>query len=228
MIRPGKSYYLPWSRPVLFGLAALLALVVLLVRLGLVGMTFAGVPVHPMMGPMILMASLVGAGMNLTLGERKVESRDVDGSVRAWGIPYRAPEMEPDRVQIALNMGGAAIPLVLAMALAGEAGPPWRIAVATGLVAAGSFLLSRPVPGVGIVVPAPAPGLVAAAAALLLCPRENVPAVVYIAGSAGTLIGADIIRLKDLGRLGGTVASIGGPGTFEGIFLSGIIAVLLS
>jgi len=228
MIRPGKTYTLPWSRPVLFALAALLALVVLLVRLGVAGMTFAGTPVHPMMGPMILMASLVGAGMNLPLGGLNAEPRSVGRMVRAFGITYRAPEVEEDRVQVALNMGGAVIPLVLAGALLGDAGPLLPVAAATGLVALGSFALSRPVPGVGIALIAPAPGLLAAAAALLLCPRENAPAVVYIAGAAGTLLGADLLRLKDLRRLGGTVASIGGPGTFEGIFLSGIIAVLLS
>jgi uncharacterized membrane protein len=44
----------------------------------------------------------------------------------------------------------------------------------------------------------------------------------------GILLGADILNLKEIGKLGAPVASIGGAGTFDAVFLSGIIAVLLS
>jgi uncharacterized membrane protein len=43
----------------------------------------------------------------------------------------------------------------------------------------------------------------------------------------GTLIGADITNLHRIPRLGAKIASIGGAGTFDGVFLSGILAVLL-
>ena len=46
-------------------------------------------------------------------------------------------------------------------------------------------------------------------------------------GTLGTLIGADLLNLRRLRNLGAGVASIGGAGTFDGVFLSGIIAVLL-
>ncbi len=44
----------------------------------------------------------------------------------------------------------------------------------------------------------------------------------------GTLIGADLLKLREISQMGAPVASIGGAGTFDAIFLSGIIAVLLS
>ena len=44
----------------------------------------------------------------------------------------------------------------------------------------------------------------------------------------GTLIGADLLNLDKIGSLGAPVASIGGAGTFDGIFLTGILAVLLA
>jgi uncharacterized membrane protein len=50
----------------------------------------------------------------------------------------------------------------------------------------------------------------------------------YVSGSLGTLIGADLLNLPSLRSLGAPVASIGGAGTFDGIFLTGIIAVLLA
>jgi uncharacterized membrane protein len=42
------------------------------------------------------------------------------------------------------------------------------------------------------------------------------------------LLGADVLRLKDIRKLGEPVASIGGAGSFDGIFLTGIIAVLIA
>ena len=44
----------------------------------------------------------------------------------------------------------------------------------------------------------------------------------------GTLIGADIMNLGKIQGLGAPVASIGGAGTFDGVFLVGIVAVLLA
>jgi uncharacterized membrane protein len=80
---------------------------------------------------------------------------------------------------------------------------------------------------VGIALPAFIPPLVAAAAAVLLA-GENAAPVAYISGVWGTLIGADLLnwpRFKDLGTL---VLSIGGAGVFDGIFLVGIVAALLT
>ena len=47
-------------------------------------------------------------------------------------------------------------------------------------------------------------------------------------GSLGTLVGGDIMNLGRIQGLGAPVASIGGAGTFDGVFLSGILAVLLT
>ena len=47
-----------------------------------------------------------------------------------------------------------------------------------------------------------------------------------MAGTLSTLVGADLANLAKVRRLGAPVASIGGAGTFAGVFLAGIIAVL--
>ena len=44
----------------------------------------------------------------------------------------------------------------------------------------------------------------------------------------GPLIGADLLHLRDLGRRGGGLMSIGGAGTFDGIVISGFLATMLS
>ena len=71
---------------------------------------------------------------------------------------------------------------------------------------------------------APLPAVLAAS---LIYPDQR-GAVAYICGTLGVLIGADLLRLKDIRQLGTPVASIGGAGTFDGIFFTGILAVLLA
>jgi hypothetical protein len=90
-----------------------------------------------------------------------------------------------------------------------------------------SYLLARPIPGIGIAVPTFVPPVAAAGAALLLS-REGAPAVAFVAVTLGTLIGADLMNLGRVQGLGAPIVSIGGAGTFDGIFLTGILAALLA
>ncbi len=88
---------------------------------------------------------------------------------------------------------------------------PWRVAI----------------PGVGVTVPIFVPPLVTAIVAMLLS-REDAAPIAYVSGSLGTLIGADIMNLGDINAIGAPMASIGGAGTFDGIFVTGVLAVLLA
>ena len=69
---------------------------------------------------------------------------------------------------------------------------------------------------------------VTAAIVALLLRREQAAPLAYIGGSLGTLLGADLLNLGNIQGLGAPVASIGGAGTFDGIFLTGILAVLIA
>jgi len=104
---------------------------------------------------------------------------------------------------------------------------PFRTLLALAAVTYVVYRTARPVPGLGIATPMFIPPLVAALAALILDP-QSAPATAYTAGTLGTLIGADLLHLDKLKELRAPVASIGGAGTFDGIFLTGILAVLLA
>ncbi len=95
------------------------------------------------------------------------------------------------------------------------------------IVAVVAKLMARPQPGVGIVMPAFIPPLVAAAAALVLAPQGQTAPVAYVAGSMGTLIGADLLNWGKIRDLQAQMVSIGGAGIFDGIFLVGVIAAFL-
>src|SRR5262249_5061170 len=79
----------------------------------------------------------------------------------------------------------------------------------------------------GCGVPVFMPVVITAIVAMMLSREDSAP-LAYIAGSLGTLIGADLTNLDKVRGLGAPIASIGGAGTFDGIFLTGILAVLLA
>ena len=58
-------------------------------------------------------------------------------------------------------------------------------------------------------------------------PHDLIFLIAYVGGTLGTLLGADVLNMGKIRNLGAPVASIGGAGTFDGVFLSGLIAVLL-
>ena len=99
------------------------------------------------------------------------------------------------------------------------------VAIVTAIV----HRFAIPVPGLGIATPMLIPPIVAAAWGYFLgSSGHHRDAVAFISGVIGTLIGADLLNLRNLRDLGAPVTSIGGAGTFDGIFLTGIVAVLLA
>jgi len=128
---------------------------------------------------------------------------------------------------IAVNVGGAVIPGLLSFYLLARNELWVRGLLATAGVAVVCHILAEPVPGLGIALPVFVPPASAAIVALLLSRRYAAP-LAYIGGSLGTLIGADLLNLDKIQGLGAPVASIGGAGTFDGIFLTGILAALLA
>ena len=133
---------------------------------------------------------------------------------------------------LAVNVGGAVIPALISMALIHRFPESLNYAlVGIAIVAILTNLVARPVKGLGIVTPALLPPLGAAIAAILWSilgsPHDLIFLIAYVSGTLGTLIGADILNLNKIRDLGAPVASIGGAGTFDGVFLSGLIAVLL-
>jgi uncharacterized membrane protein len=128
---------------------------------------------------------------------------------------------------IAVNVGGAVIPTVMSIYLLFTHHLWTKGLIATAVVALIIHWLANPVAGVGIAVPVFMPAVITAIVAVLLSRQEAAP-LAYIGGGLGTLIGADITNLDKVAGLGAPVASIGGAGTFDGIFLTGILAVLLA
>jgi uncharacterized membrane protein len=177
---------------------------------------------------LLLFGSLIGSYFNIPVAELPPERIMSNQVIEFFGMQYNVPVLEHgEGTVIAVNVGGAVIPALMSLYLLVTRGLWVNGAIATAAVAVVLHWLANPVPGIGIAVPVFLPALVTAVVAMLLS-RENAAPLAYIAGSMGTLIGADLTNLDKVRGLGAPVASIGGAGTFDGIFLTGILAVLLA
>ena len=176
----------------------------------------------------VLLGSLLGSYVNIPVAQFPPEEMVSDREVVVYGVHYVVPTVEhwPATI-LAVNVGGAVIPTILSLYLLVKNQLYVRAVVGVAIVAVVVHWLAQPVRGVGINVPIFVPPLVAAAVALPLGWRQAAP-LAYIVGSLGTLIGADLLNLDKVQGLGAPVASIGGAGTFDGVFLTGILAVLLT
>lgn len=207
-------------------LLALLAAAVL-IQVGLVRVAFDRLGLSEHSAMLLLLTSLAGSIVNLPLFTLTATppAQPLPPPPRLWFL--RLPEFH-GKTLIALNVGGALIPLCFSFYLLINNPLPLLDALfGVAFVAVVGRLFSRPIPGLGIGIPILIAPIAAALAALLINPAQSAP-LAYISGTLGVLIGADLLRLNDIRRLGVPLAAIGGAGTFDGIFITGIVAVLLA
>ncbi len=207
---------------------AILFVLLFLLQIGLLSRAYSALGLDSMVVTLILFGSLLGAYVNLPLvrmPEQRVITRQV---VEMFGVPFLAPvAVDWPGTILAINVGGAVIPIMLSFYLLARY-RLWGLgAAAVAVVAFVVHRMATPIPGMGISVPILAPPLLAALTALILSRRYAAP-LAYVGGSIGVLVGADLLNLGVLRSLGAPVASIGGAGTFDGVFLTGVIAVLLA
>lgn len=227
-----KTIYFHHSVLVFAILVFLLVAVIALVFVGVVGVAFSKIGFTPVVILLILVGTLLGSAINIPLFKLKTTVPLIrEEYVSHFGVFYRIPKVEYSQTvtTVAINVGGALIPTAVSIYLLSRASTSIILVSIVGVVAVAlvTRIVARPVKGVGIVTPAFIPPIAAAVAALILAPSEP-RTVAYVAGVLGTLIGADLSNLGIIKKLGAPVASIGGAGTFDGVFLTGIIAVLLA
>ncbi len=225
-------------RPKLFFSPLLFPFFLLIVLLPLIFLTFllfTGITVGSLLGfspeetMFLFFLIVVGSFINIPLVER--ESR----RVRYVRDPffsrfYRIPEVR--KTIIAVNLGGCIIPFFISIYLLSTLPlKPWI--VATAIISFTTYFTARPVRNVGIAVPMLIPPIIAVLSSYisLLIYGQSVyllPKMSFSAGVIGVLLGADIFHLRDVEKMGSGYVSIGGAGTFDGIFLTGVFSVLLS
>jgi uncharacterized membrane protein len=226
-MRPWELHYFPLAMPFFLALVLLIVFVIGLIEVGILEYAYEKVGVSRRYVFALLMLSLFGSYVNIPVAELPPDHVLSNQEITFFGMRYVIPMVEQSRTVIAVNLGGAVIPTLLSLYLLVKNHIYTQSIIGVLVVTAVVHWLARPVAGVGIAVPTFIPPLIAAGAGLVLS-RQCAPCVAYISGSLGTLIGADLLNLGNIEGLGAPIASIGGAGTFDGIFLTGILAVLLA
>lgn len=180
--------------------------------------SFEKLGISPQAALLILIFTLFGSLINIPLTKRTVEQTTM---TFGW---FRVPVRRESG--LAINLGGAVIPIALSCYLLFKV-PLWPVLTATFLMILICKFLTRPVPGRGLAIPMFIPPIFAALLAILFA-REFAAPCAYISGVLGTLIGGDLLNLGKARRLGVGIVSIGGAGVFDGIFLVGVVSVILT
>lgn len=203
-------------------LALTLSLIFVLFILNAIALSFARLGLTPGQAFVIFASIILGSYINVPVSRKKIilaEDRWIP-----FPFFYRLPKVAEQVIFV--NVGGAIIPTMLSFYFLPRS-PLIPALAATLIVVIISKFLARPVPGVGITMPALVPPVLSAITALILAPENPAP-VAYISGVLGTLIGADLLNLGRIREIKSPAVSIGGAGVFDGVFLVGIIAVLLT
>jgi len=218
---------MPLSPLRLLALTLLLGLLLLLIQVNLLAIAFDKLGLSPVSGLLLLIGALMGSTLNLPVTR-----------IRAWYPRAPSQPLPPllrgsrpafeASILIAVNLGGCIIPVCFSVYLMIQTQLPLaEVLLATVAVSIISYGFSRPVAGLGIAMPPLVAPLSAAIIAVSIDFANGAP-LAYISGTLGVLIGADLMRINDVRRFGAPLASIGGAGTFDGIFITGIVAALLA
>jgi uncharacterized membrane protein len=223
-----QLHYLPLTLPFFSILVGAFLVLCLLLQISAFRNAYLRLGLGPGTALLVLLASLIGSYFNLPVA-RLSQARIVSGHhVTYFGVHYVIPVTHawPGTI-IAVNIGGAVIPVLMSIYLLLRHRLWISTPIAVACIATLTHIQAQPVRGLGIAVPIFLPAVTTAVVALILS-RQHAAPLAYIGGSIGVLIGADLLNLGKLRELGAPIASIGGAGTFDGIFLTGVLAVLIA
>ncbi len=231
---PYPLYHQPYSRERF--LTYLLAGLMIALFTFLIAGTFDSLGIPWWAVILLVFLSFAGSTVNIPLFiiESIEKIREAQTISFLWMTYHLPPVYRKQETLVAINVGGAVVPLIASfyLIIVNWSYLVWFL-LALLIVAVLTYPIAQPVPGLGITMPFFVPPFIAAMTSLILGMLANpsnpliIPAMAYVAGSMGTLLGADLFHLPDIPKLGAPVASIGGAGTWDGIFLSGLVATLL-
>lgn len=223
------------------GLLFFLMLLFPIINYVLVTVFIKGLGFPPIIAILFIFASLFGGLVNIGFMEfTSDEPIVVYDEIRFFGFRWVFPRIIHHRKTIlAVNVGGAIIPMIISLILLFYTIPNYdsnpiftyiKILFATLFVTVFVNKFSIVRRGIGVLVPLFIPVMSTVIITLLLYPILSVSnpfVIAYTSGTFGTIIGADILNLKRILRGYSQVISIGGAGTFDGIFMTGVMSILL-
>ncbi len=192
-----------------------------------IGAAFGALGIPRYVVPSLLLGSLIGSMINIPVYTSKRYDRQVE-------YYYFSRRWEISKSRVYLNLGGCIIPIgisIYVLYCQFSVRILLSVVITAIIVAIVSKKFARIVPRLGITMPMFIPPIIAALAAVVSGTILNIGGGVFVAsyagGIIGVLVGADVLNLRKVVKMGAPRISIGGAGTFDGIFLTGIFSVIL-
>ena len=189
----------------------------------------------------VTLLSLIGSSINFPLFVlESVKPVTLVETVDIFGVKRMLPSIteETKETIVMINLGGAIIPTIISVYLLfvsiPSCTPNLMVTYLQTLIVLVVVILSthqsaQIVEGLGITTPAWGPPTMTAFVVFLInyfVPVSCATQIAYIGGTLGALIGADLMNLGKIAGVG-PVVSIGGAGTFDGVYLTGLMSVLI-
>jgi uncharacterized membrane protein len=223
-----------------FALILLIVLVILLIPLlllGIIGAAFTRLGFSWVTAIAVVLLMLMGSFINIPVYRVKRDMIRVSRETPVgFDIPTPLTSRESWETQIAVSLGGAVIPVCIAIYLL------YQATLVTGtsillpvflcilVVACVSYVSTRMVPGYGLKVSLFIPALAALLIGVILSGGTGLAAAVTACagGIIGTLIGGNLVYLIRITDIEIPQVSIGGAGTFGAVFLCCILPALIA
>lgn len=229
----------PLASLFMYLLTVLVSFIVIYLFLWSSGKAFTSLGLNPRIVSIIILISLLGSFINIPIYKYTLDEELVltISYVNFYGIVYPVPSIEKvkNKSVLAINLGGAIVPILVSLYLSYKLltlEPATLMPLLISVVIA-SFIIhiyATPIPHLGIAVPTLIPSFTSMTLALfwgfLGFDKSVMLTIAYVSGTLGSLIGADLMNLNKIRTFRSPMVSIGGAGTFDGIFLSGLLAVL--
>jgi len=243
-----NSPYFQYSGGLFAALLFLVALFFLFVFLpvSMVAEAFSKLGLTPAQGVLMFIAILLGRGVNIPVytSERLVMVRkpmSMQFGLDEHGRPVQIEQDSANELKkqvFAINVGGCILPILLSFTFlvllhtSGHAeGLYGWLAFALVAVTGGCYAMAKADPFTGLRVPLFMPGIMTFISVFFFVPEELRPVAAYVAGTIGTMLGGNVLPLltpRIRNSVGAQEVAIGGAGTFGGVFIAGILAVLLA
>jgi uncharacterized membrane protein len=153
-VRRPEFVYWPLAAPLLLAAGFIVALLAAFLLVGVFSYALARLGISPWTASLVLIACLIGSAVNIPVARLSSRAVWMEQYISAFGMRYFVPVMRKRATVLAVNLGGAVVPAALSAYLIAHDHLGLAALAAVALVAALVHLVARPVPGLGIAVPA--------------------------------------------------------------------------
>jgi uncharacterized membrane protein len=218
-------------------LILLIIVMVPLLFLGMIGAAFTRLGLSWISALAVVLLIILGSTVNIPVYTVKREMIRMDHGGVSLDDPFNAwPRGDAWDTVISVNLGGAVIPVCLALYVLFISFPliaaPLPLLLVPGIIAVSlvTCASTRALPGIGLQVPLLIPALSALLIGLVVTgsPGLTASVVAMASGIFGVLVGGNLAQYKKIRDLGVPAVSIGGSGTFGAMLFCCILPALVA